>query len=248
MKSENIDKLATALSKAQAQIEGAKKDSDNPYFKSKYADLASVWDACKKPLTDNGLSIVQTTDILNERPVLKTMLIHASGQFIEGVYPIVSAKQDAQSMVAALTYARRAALAAIAGVAAVDDDGNEAAGLGPINAPKPQAKPLPNLAPSGKEALMQPAKKQSPPYAKISVQQAKRLFAIAAKSNITKDILEAKIRQVTGIANVYDIHPDKYEEICAWAESSGGHPTKQAISDLNPPDFMKEDMPWGDEK
>jgi ERF superfamily len=132
MMSEQIDKLGVALSKAQSMIEGARKDSDNPFFKSKYADLASVWDACRKPLTDNGLSIIQTTGLENDKPILHTMLLHSSGQFISGTYPITSARPDAQSIVAALTYARRAALAAICGVAAIDDDdGNHAAGVVP---------------------------------------------------------------------------------------------------------------------
>ena len=60
--SESIAALAAALSKAQASITGALKDSANPFFKSKYADLASCWDACRKPLTDNGLAVIQTSE------------------------------------------------------------------------------------------------------------------------------------------------------------------------------------------
>jgi hypothetical protein len=46
-KSENITTLAVALVKAQADIKAALKDSTNPHFKSKYADLGSVVDAVK---------------------------------------------------------------------------------------------------------------------------------------------------------------------------------------------------------
>ena len=59
--SQSIAALASALAKAQSEISGAVKDSANPFFKSKYADLESVWSACRKPLTSNGLSVVQTT-------------------------------------------------------------------------------------------------------------------------------------------------------------------------------------------
>ena len=62
MRSEQINELAKALAAAQALITGAKKDSDNPFFKSRYADLGSVWDSIRRPLSSNGLSVVQTVD------------------------------------------------------------------------------------------------------------------------------------------------------------------------------------------
>jgi len=145
MQSENINELGAALAKAQAVITGAKQDKANPYFKSRYADLSSVWDACRKALTDQGLSVVQTTQY-NEQNllVLMTTLVHSSGQWIKGQMPVLTTKQDAQSMGSALTYARRYALAAIAGVAPDDDDdGNQAShpvGNAPQRQPM-QAKP-----------------------------------------------------------------------------------------------------------
>src|SRR3970282_214608 len=66
--SETIGKLADALAKEQRIMEGARKDSQTPFFKSSYADLASVWDACRKPLANNGLSVVQTADFLPQHP------------------------------------------------------------------------------------------------------------------------------------------------------------------------------------
>lgn len=132
MHSEQINELSTALAKAQGTIASAKKDSENPFYKSSYADLASVWDACRKPLSDNGLSVVQTTDITDKGVFLVTMLAHASGQWISGILPIRPTKDDPQGMGSAITYMRRYALAAIAGVAPEehDDDGNEASGKG----------------------------------------------------------------------------------------------------------------------
>jgi len=132
MAAETIGTLAAALAKAQAAIKGASKDTTNPHFKSKYADLASVWDACRKPLSDNGLSVVQFTQLYGEDryPVLVTRLLHASGESVEGVTPLLMAKQDMQALGSALTYARRYGLAAIVGVAPEDDDGNAAVGNG----------------------------------------------------------------------------------------------------------------------
>lgn len=126
--SPELGALAAALSKAQSIMEGAKEDANNPFFKSKYADLASVWAACKIPLTSNGLSIVQTVENGGEKAYLVTTLLHISGQWMRSFMPILMAKQDAQSLGSAITYCRRYALAAIVGVCPADDDGEGAVG------------------------------------------------------------------------------------------------------------------------
>jgi hypothetical protein len=126
MNSENLNELAAALAKAQGEITGALKDSANPFFKSKYADLASCWDACRAALSKNGLAVIQcpTTEVTGT--YLVTTLLHSSGQWMRSSL-IVSPKDDTpQAMGSALTYARRYALTAMVGVAQVDDDGNAA--------------------------------------------------------------------------------------------------------------------------
>lgn len=134
-KSDSIDALASALAKAQAVIAGAAKDSINPHFKAKYADLASVWDACRGPLTSNGLSVAQTTGATDDGRVrVTTILLHASGQWIADDLLMRPVKEDPQGVGSCITYARRYALAAIAGVAPEDDDGNAASGAGRANA------------------------------------------------------------------------------------------------------------------
>lgn len=131
-KSESINELAAALAKAQGQIEGAKKDTANPFFKSKYADLSSVWDACRKALSENSLSVVQIPDEAASGVAIETMLLHSSGQWIKGRYTMPVLKNDAQAVGSAITYARRYALAALVGVAPEDDDGNGAV-IKPVN-------------------------------------------------------------------------------------------------------------------
>jgi len=124
--SEQINELATALAKAQGKIVGALKDSANPFFKSKYADLASCWDACREQLTSNGLSVMQFTETVENGLAVTTRLAHASGQWVESTL-IVHPKDDGpQAAGSAITYARRYGLAAIVGLAQVDDDGNAA--------------------------------------------------------------------------------------------------------------------------
>lgn len=124
--SETISKIAAALCKVQGNLSGAKKDSKNPYFKSNYADLESVWDACRQLLHENELAVTQTTSMIEEKPYLITTLIHSSGEWINSILPLYLPRFDSQTLGSALTYARRYALAAIVGVVQTDDDGNAA--------------------------------------------------------------------------------------------------------------------------
>ena len=126
MHSPEIGMLLEALAKAQGIMEGAKEDSSNPFFKSTYADLTSVWAACRAPLSNNGLSVVQTIQLINGNNCLVSILGHISGQWIKSILPIRPAKDDIQSLGSAITYCRRYALAALVGVCPVDDDGESA--------------------------------------------------------------------------------------------------------------------------
>ncbi len=140
-KSEQINELATALSKAQGAIKGALKDTANPFFKSKYADLSSVWEACREQLANNGLSVAQTPCKSEHGYVgIETILMHSSGQWISNDFAIPVTKVDAQGFGSAITYARRYALAAMVGVAPEDDDGNAATGK--VNKETGEIKPI----------------------------------------------------------------------------------------------------------
>lgn len=140
--SESINELATALAKAQGQITGALKDSTNPFFKSKYADLASCWDACRKQLSENGLSVLQLTEVTDGYLAIVTILAHSSGQWIEGILPVKVKDDSPQSQGSGITYARRYALAAMVGLAQIDDDAESAQGRSqaPGMAPPPEPK------------------------------------------------------------------------------------------------------------
>jgi hypothetical protein len=129
--SESIAELAAALAKAQGEITPAIKDNTNPFFKSKYADLTSIWNACRGPLSKNGLAVIQTMELMNEKMILVTTLAHSSGQWIKSFFPILAKNNDAQSLAknndaqslgSATTYAKRYALSAIAGVTTDEDD------------------------------------------------------------------------------------------------------------------------------
>ena len=165
--SESIAALASALAKAQLQIEPASKNATNPHFRSHYADLASIWDACRGPLNTNGLSIVQfPCDGDVGRTGLCTMLLHSSGEFISEVVTTRSQKDDPQGLGSALTYLRRYALAAVVGVTATEDDDGNAAST-PVNArvaapasrpyiPPPVSPPAVNAPPMAHKPVSQP--------------------------------------------------------------------------------------------
>ena len=127
-KSESIAGLAAALSQAQGVMKGALKDSANPFFKSRYADLASVVEAIRAAFSANGLSYIQTVEPSDKDEVrVETMLLHSSGEWIScGILSLPVSKIDAQGYGSALTYARRYSLSAAVGVAPEDDDGNAA--------------------------------------------------------------------------------------------------------------------------
>lgn len=136
-KSDTINELAAALAKAQAAIQPALKDATNVGFKkpdgkpSKYADLAAVWEACRAPLSANGLSVIQLpADADVGRVALTSMLLHASGQYISSTVSMKLMQDTPHGAGSALTYLRRYALAALVGVVAdEDDDGNAGSGL-----------------------------------------------------------------------------------------------------------------------
>lgn len=134
--SETIGALAAALAKAQGAMRGAIKDANNPHFKSKYADLASVWDACRDALSANGLSVIQAPGPCEGNQLsVTTILAHSSGEWMRERLTIPLSKVDAQGYGSAVTYGRRYALSAMVGIAPEDDDGNAAVNPGPNAAP-----------------------------------------------------------------------------------------------------------------
>lgn len=127
--SDDLNELATALAKAQAEIEVAGRKETNPFFKSKYADLAELIKVSRPALTKNGLAVMQqiTTD-MDAMTWLHTLLVHTSGQWIETRMRVIPVKNDVQSFGSCITYLRRYCYAALINIAVADeDDDGEAA-------------------------------------------------------------------------------------------------------------------------
>lgn len=134
-KSESIKHIAAALNKAQAEMSGAKKGANNPFFKSKYADMNSVVDAVRIPFCNNGLSYSQFPIMQDNKVGVETILMHESGEWMSDILVLPMVKQDPQAAGSAITYAKRYALQSIAGIPSEDDDGNAA-----VNQKKPANK------------------------------------------------------------------------------------------------------------
>ncbi|HHZ70631.1 MAG TPA: single-stranded DNA-binding protein [Flavobacteriales bacterium] len=125
-KSESIKNIAVAMCKAQGEMGGAHKGANNPFFKSKYADLGSVVEAVKEPFATNGLSYVQFPINDGDRIGVETILMHESGEWLSDRFTVKATKQDAQGAGSVITYCRRYGLQAVAGIPSEDDDGHAA--------------------------------------------------------------------------------------------------------------------------
>lgn len=124
--SESLDALSEALAAAQGEMKNAVLNRVNPHFKNRYADLAAIRDAVVPALSKHGVAVTQFTDFRDGNSVLVTRLMHKSGQWIEGAYPLTQ-QTNPQAMGSQLTYARRYTLSAITGISADEDDDAEIA-------------------------------------------------------------------------------------------------------------------------
>jgi len=130
--------LASALAAAQMEMGKALKSANNPHFKSKYADLSSVVDACLPALNAHGIAVIQPmTDDETGRYVTTSLIHGASGETLSCRVPLILGKNDMQGYGSAVTYARRYGLMSMAGIAPEDDDGNAAAKSAPTTAQRP---------------------------------------------------------------------------------------------------------------
>jgi hypothetical protein len=208
------NELFTALSKAQSEMSGATKDSTNPFFKSNYADLESVWTSIRGPLTKNGLSIIQITTIgENGRLELITTLGHSSGQSIFGTYPIISKDNSPQALGSAISYARRYTLAAMVGVVQVDDDGNMATkGTEATKQERYSPKVVePNTLPNSAFNSTKPAPSGDLKVTGPSEAQLKRLYALKRSANWSDDEVKTYMREKFSIEHSKDMSVEQYK-------------------------------------
>lgn len=120
--SDSIDQLATSLCKAQGEFSVARKDKNNPFFKSKYADFESVVAASRPALCANGLSVIQSIIFEDGNHYLVTILLHNSGQWIKSKAQHNPLKADIQSLSSYNTYLKRMCYSSLLGIVCSDED------------------------------------------------------------------------------------------------------------------------------
>lgn len=191
MQSEQINELAAALAAAQGEITGALKDSSNPFFKSKYADLAACWDACRAALSKHGLCVMQPTIDKDGQVYVVTTLAHSSGQWVRGWLPVRTKDDSAQGQGSGLTYARRYALAGMVGLAQIDDDAEAAQGR-------------------SKPSIAAPSDQLTPKQQKFAAEFAASIVA-ALHADEDQSVIAAKIAQLNS-----ELSEDKLVGLAAW--------------------------------
>jgi len=173
-KSESITNLVKALAAFQGKMTAVKKDATNPFYKSRYATLDTIWESIRKPLSENGLSVAQTMNLTpDNKSVLETTLYHTSGEWINGTQLVNPVKDDPQSLGSAISYARRYSLSAILGIVAdEDDDANIATKPEPVKSTTTAVK---DTTPRPKPETTTPAPTKAEPG--ISAAQTKKIYA-----------------------------------------------------------------------
>lgn len=183
--SESISKISSALIKAQQEIKVAIYDATNPHFRSKYASLGSVVEACKEALNKNKIVFIQGSHSDKELPKMicvTTRLLHESGEYIEDTIAVPYVQDTPQALGSSLTYARRYGLSALLGIVSdEDDDGNS----GSVEAPKPLDPPKPK-----KPSKLEKQKTLSNLAIKAGVKDAND-FSQLVKSLIGKEIAKS---------------------------------------------------------
>ena len=154
--------ICAAYVKAQKAFGPALKSSQNPHFKSRYADLSACVEAVVEALNANGIALTQHTHQTDGGVCVETILLHESGEELSfGKLFVPSSKNDAQGYGSALTYARRYSLMAACGLAPEDDDGNAASSSAPRTPLKfgytASAKPSPRMTDEAPKAKAKPA-------------------------------------------------------------------------------------------
>jgi hypothetical protein len=201
--SDDIKEFVSALAKAQGQMKPAVFNRTNPHYKNKYADFTSCMDACREPLSSNGLALMQFPATVEGKLNLITMIAHTSGQWIKGEFPLIPSKMDSQGIGSSMTYAKRYSLCGMLGIvsdAEIDDDGEAAVGR-----------------PAQPAMTMEPVK----PAAKISSDQLAHLRDLFNKlDQVCKDKISEKLKTNYGADIFSEINASDFVAVRTMFENA----------------------------
>lgn len=173
--SPSLSKIAEALAKAQGAIVAAEKDRTNPHFGQKYATLSAIWEVIRKPLSDNGLAVVQNPSANESGVTCETTLLHTSGESLKCSLWLPVAQKTPQGYGSAITYARRYSLSSMVGVVADEDDDGNAASAG-VQPPPPKS--------NGHNAMHGDPRPEPPPPAETNPRERPREVIMRFPANI----------------------------------------------------------------
>jgi hypothetical protein len=208
--SPEIGELAKAMINVQQNLQPVKKNAKGQFT---YADIGAISESCRDALHENGFAVIQTGDAdCSEGGALVTSLLHESGQWIRGAFPMVFDKPTSQAQGSAITYLRRYSLAALLGILTEDDDGHKASeSNGSTHASTPAAG-HPSGAPSGGGG--------GGSSSTISEAQVKRMYAKTKAAHLDKESLKAHVLANTGKDSLLDVSKGaEYDSICKWLDS-----------------------------
>lgn len=200
--------LYQALAKTQAEIESAKKTSPNPYFKSKYADLAEVISVIQEPMAKNGLAVFFDFKTENSVTYVHYVLSHESGEVLQGNWVQLFMKsQTAQDFGSSATYYKRQLLKALFNIPEEDDDGNSQSHKQAPQVPqaaKPQA-PV-NHAPQTQNG--------------VSEAQLKRLWALCKEAGFDYKTVPSLLKEKYNVLDYKLMTKAQYDELCSYFEQA----------------------------
>ena len=228
-KSATIGELAKALAQAQGMMEGARQDSSNPFFKAKYADLASVWDACRKPLSENGLSVVQPCDDADGKLVIETTLLHSSGEWITGRLALNPVKNDPQGIGSAITYGRRYSLAAMVGISPEDDDAEKA--MDREKKPAKQAQKQQPAQPLKPQQEVPPPGKPTTPRMATEA-QIRKIYMVTKENGNTQEYVHEAIKTIYGVNSTKELTLAQASEFIKMESTDQAAPSDEAFDNL----------------
>ena len=229
-KSDTIAELAKALAKAQAMMEGAKQDAENPFFKSRYSTLSSVWDACRKPLSENGLSVVQPcSDDADGKLVIETTLLHSSGEWITGRLALNPVKNDPQGIGSAITYGRRYSLAAMVGISPEDDDAEKA--MDREKKPAKQAQKQQPAQPLKPQQETPPPDKPAQPRMATEA-QIRKIYMVTKENGNTQEYVHEAIKTIYGVNSTKELTLAQASEFIKMESTDQAAPSDEAFDNL----------------
>lgn len=199
-------KIAAALAKVQAVLKPAALNKENPHLKTLYADLGSVWEACRKPLTDNGIAVFQHIVTGPDGKLwLDTILMHESGEALTSRIPLLLGQQTMQGVGSAITYARRYGLLTAVGVTAEDDDGERAKPAQRENTQRSERPPNSNRNAAPKQ---EPPKGPQGKLAEVTKPPVTPIRTFADEDANLKRPREVIVKEIMGMARTLGVGSD----------------------------------------